>query len=151
MEHQDQNPVTDKVLAFDTLFCTNHIKMLKVLLFFLDSSMQKFLAVYIKIQELQYIISYFDTHSSIKPDNFDFNLLCQEIIPYCGPEERKKIEQFTQLQQMMEQFNQINQTMEMMKELFPDGMPDFNFNSESDNSQMYDMLSAMMGSFNDNE
>lgn len=203
-KNQDQHLATDKVLAFDTIFTTNHIKMLKVLLSFLDPSMQKMLAVFIKFLELQYTFTYFNTHDSPFPKqtctgnnpfhalgslgglgnmlnssgilnmlgDIDLNALCKEILPYCSPEERKKIEQFRQMQQMIENFQQISQTMEMMKEMFPDGVPGFGFNSGADsdsnsnnsmpfqpdilsslfgsenNSQMFDMLAAMMNSTN---
>ena len=142
-KHQEQNHATDKVLAFDTIFTSNHIKMLKILLFFLDSPMQKMLAVYIKFLELQYTLSYFDTHVSIGMEKLDFNEMCKEILPYCGQEERKKIEQFAQMQQMMENFKHISETMEMMKDLFPDGMP--GGDSDTDTSQLFEMLAAMMG------
>lgn len=174
MERQDNNTATDKVLAFDTIFTSNQIKILKVLFFFLDSSMQKMLAIYIKFHEIRYILTYFNKHSSIGTGTPDFNLLCKEILPYCGPDEKRKIEQFSQMQQMMEQFKQISRTMEMMQELFPDGMPGFDFNTDSEsdsdscsgssipfnaeilssltgggqNSEMFELLAAMMGSSN---
>ena len=156
MEQKDNNLATDKVLAFDTVFTTNHIKILKVLFFFLDSPMQKMLAMYIKFQEIRYIITYFNRHSSTGTGTLDFTLLFQEILPYCDREEKNKFEQFAQMKQMMEQFRQISQTMEMMKELFPEGMPGFDFSSEqepfsgscSDNPSMpfnEDLLSYMIG------
>ncbi len=72
------------------------------------------------------------------------------------------------MQQTMENFRQMQQVMETMKELFPDGFPSFGsqtdeetgsdassgnapFNAEllssligGENSQMFDMLAAMM-------
>lgn len=173
-KHQDQNLATDKVLAFDTIFTTNHIKMLKILVSFLPPSLQKMLAVYIKFLELQLVLTYFDTHSSPFRNHakhigeIDLNALCNEIIPYCSHDERKKIDQFRQMHQMMDSFQQISQTMEMMKELFPDGIPGFDFGQgggstsaqsgsmpfgpdilsslfgAGNNSQMFDMLAAMM-------
>jgi len=153
MEHQEQSPTTDKILAFDTLFTTNQIKMYKILLFFLDAPMQKLLAVYIKFLELQYTLSYFKTHLSVGVARPDFTEICKEITPYCGPEEKKKIEQFARMQQMMENFKQVSETMEMMKELFPDETPmsGFDFNSDffkgnqNDSSQLFEILSSMMG------
>lgn len=180
-KQQDQNLATDKVLAFDTIFTTNHIKMLKVLVSYLNPSLQKMLAVYIKFSELQFTLTYFDNHPSPYPqpdcssgnnlsnilgsfgglgnilDRFgvigesigsiDLNTLCSEILPYCTSEERKKVEQFHQILQMIANFQQINQTMEMMKDLFPDGVPGFDFGGGS-NSQMFDMLAAMMNPSN---
>ena len=150
-KHQEQTQATDKVLAFDTIFTSNHIKMLKILLFFLDSPMQKWLAIYIKFMELQYTLSYFNTHSSIGIGKLDFNEMYKEILPYCGQEERKKFEQFAQMQQMMENFKHISETMEMMKEFMPDmgdmfsGNPfgDSPFENDSPQNQT-NMMSLLM-------
>ena len=49
----------DHVAAFDMLFTTNQLQLMKVLLPCLSPSMQKYFAIYIKYQELQYTISYF--------------------------------------------------------------------------------------------
>lgn len=45
------------VMAFDALYTTNQIQKLKVLLPYIEPSMQKHLAVYIKYMELQYTIN----------------------------------------------------------------------------------------------
>ena len=170
---QDVANDTDKVLAFDTLFTTNHIKMLKVLLFYFDPSTQKMLAVFIKFLELQHTIAYFQKHPASFPARGqkkpDMQELCTALRPYCAPDEQRKLNQILQMQKTMENFQQITQTMEMMKELFPDGMPGFGFGSENDtgdgkaqenqsspfsaemlssllgddNSQMFEMLAAM--------
>ena len=173
--NQDKTSAVDKVLAFDTIFTNNHIKMLKVLLSYFDPAIQKTLAIYIKFLELQYTFAYFQNHARVfssghsPPDtSSDLNNLCREILPYCAPDERKKIEQIRQMQQTMENFRQMQQVMETMKELFPDGFPSFGsqtdeetgsdassgnapFNAEllsslngGENSQMFDMLAAMM-------
>lgn len=49
----------NRVIAFDTLFSTNHIQMLKVMLPYLDNQMQKFMAIYIKFLELNYTIDFY--------------------------------------------------------------------------------------------
>ena len=64
MEQQDGN----KVMAFDTLFSTNHIAMLKILLSCLDYQAQKSMAVYIKFLELQYTIHYYNILSAAAQD-----------------------------------------------------------------------------------
>lgn len=171
---QDVANDTDKVLAFDTLFTTNHIKMLKVLLFYFDPSAQKMLAVLIKFLELQHTVAYFQKHPAPFPTrgqkNADMQELCTALRPYCAPDEQRKLNQILQMQKTMENFQQITQTMEIMKELFPDGMPGFGFGSENDtgdgkaqeghsspfssemlssflggdNSRMFEMLAAML-------
>ena len=51
-----------KVIAFDTLFCTNHIQMLKIILSYMDNKTQKSMAVYIKFLELNYTIEFLKKH-----------------------------------------------------------------------------------------
>lgn len=173
--NQDKTSAVDKVLAFDTIFTNNHIKMLKVLLSYFDPSIQKTLAVYIKFLELQYTMTYFQSHACVfssgqssAGQSSDLNNLCREILPYCAPDERKKIEQIRQMQQTLENFRQMQQVMDTMKELFPDGFPSFGTNAADDtdsapssdgmpfntellssllggeNPQMFEMLAAMM-------
>ena len=52
----------DNVAVFDTLFTNNQIQIMKILLPCFDRPMQKYLAIYIKYQELQYTLSYFRNH-----------------------------------------------------------------------------------------
>ena len=49
----------DKVTTFDTLFTNNQIQKLKILMTYLDRSMQKNMAIYIKYLELQYTMEFF--------------------------------------------------------------------------------------------
>ena len=89
----------NKVIAFDTLFCTNHIQMLKVILPYMDSQTQKSMAVYIKFLELNYTIEYFKKHPYLvsgcmeREASPDFQKMCSELLPYCTENEKKQIEQ----------------------------------------------------------
>ncbi len=56
---RDDREQPDKIQAFDALFTTNHIQMYKILLPYLEASLQKQLAVYIKYMEFQYTLTYF--------------------------------------------------------------------------------------------
>lgn len=167
MEQQskDHAQSADKVLAFDTIFTNNHIKIMKILLSYLDSPMQKTLAVYIKFLELQYTLMYFEKHPSAYPDchsaseqKIDIGALCSEILPYCAPSERKMIEQIKQILNAVDTYRQFSQTFELMKEMFPDDFPASSdkgsttpFGPEmlssllgGENSQMLDFLTSMM-------
>lgn len=173
MEQQakGQTQSADKVLAFDTIFTNNHIKIMKILLSYLDSPMQKMLAVYIKFLELQYTLTYFEKHTCAYPDchsaserKLDIGALCSEILPYCAPEERKIIEQIKQILDAVDMYRQFGQTFELMKEMFPDGFPsseeenganspfgNMPFGTEmlsslfgGENSQILDFFTAMM-------
>ena len=50
------------VMAFDALYTNNQIQKLKVLLPYIDPSMQKNMAVYIKYMELKYTMELFKKH-----------------------------------------------------------------------------------------
>lgn len=49
----------DKAAAFDTLFTSNRIQILKILAYYMDPRLLKGLAVYIKMSELQYTLTLF--------------------------------------------------------------------------------------------
>ena len=121
MEQQDGN----KVMAFDTLFSTNHIAMLKILLSCLDYQAQKSMAVYIKLLELQYTIRYYKQNPhplcgcTGTNASRDLPSLCKELLPYCDEGEKKQIEQLCSLFQSMEMYREFSKTMETMKDMIP--------------------------------
>lgn len=152
MSHQEHEQ--DKVLAFDTLFTTNHIQMMKILMPFLDASRQKYIAIYIKYMELQYTISYFQKNGSApfpaRPDCGQdsqalYPQICREIKPYCSPEEKKKMEQMENLFSTMKNCQEMMEMFSMMKEIFPQGEDGINPDMFSglfgqDMSQIFDMF-----------
>lgn len=133
----------DKITVFDTLFTTNHIQMLKILMPYFDLPMRKQLVVYIKYLELRYALSYFDSHTHelygcaggygstfdgsdpFGKEEFNINKICSELLPYCTSDERQKIEQISGLFRSMEMYKEMSQTLELMKDFIPDFMPDF--------------------------
>lgn len=139
-------PENSKVSAFDSLFCTNHIQMLKVLLPYADNQTQKFLAVYIKFLELQYTIDYFQKHpfslcgcyesETYRQNNHllnvDFGRICSELQPYCTAAERSRLEQIRGIMKGMEMYQEMSRTMEMIKEFMPDMGDMFSFNENFD-------------------
>lgn len=149
--------IPDKILAFDTLFTTNHIQMLKILLSYAEPSSQKTMAVYIKFLELQYTLSFFQNHPNSAPCPFpkenspNTSKLFGELLPFCTSSEQ---EQFRQIQSMLETFENMQgmmETMQMMKDLFPEGENPFNMDPSTlfsghggmDMSQMFEMFQAM--------
>lgn len=149
----------DKITAFDTLFTTNHIQMLKIVMPYLDMSMRKKLAVYIKYLELQYTLSYYSSHSvelcgcamhskdSIEKEDFNISKICSEILPYCTAEEKQKVEQLSGMFRSIEMYREMSQTFEMMKDFAPgpgggeDGMLDMLMNMLSpEQKSMFDMF-----------
>lgn len=115
------------VMAFDALYTTNQIQKLKVLLPYIDPSMQKHLAVYIKYMELQYTMNFTKRHASTlcgcelsRPDKPDLRKLCKELCLYSTPEEIRQLEQIQNILQTMETMQEMSQTMSAMQEIFPD-------------------------------
>ncbi len=116
----------NKVIAFDTLFCTNHIQMLKIMLSYMDNQTQKSMAVYIKFLELNYTIEYFKKHPyplygcMEQEASFDVLKMCSELLPYCSESERKQLEQIKGIFQGIEMYKEMSRTMDMMKDFMPD-------------------------------
>ena len=102
MEEQNSNAIA----AFDSLFTTNQIQMLKILLPRLAPEHQGGFAVYIKLLELQYAFTFLRRHMGTRlfgnvkqlsadffqGDNTDTVELLDELLPFSGPKERSRIE-----------------------------------------------------------
>ena len=143
------------VMAFDALYTTNQIQKLKVLLPYIEPSMQKNMAVYIKYMELQYTMRYVRKHPfqisgcSISSDQRpDLQSLCLQLSLYSSPEEIKQLEQFRSMIQTMETVQEMSQTFSALKEIFPDMSASSPFGEASDDSggsfSMMDMLTNML-------
>lgn len=152
----------DSILQFDICFCNDHIRKLKILVPFLDYSLQKYLALYIKYLEIRYILecfkspillngTYFDTNKT--KSEMDFTKIFDQLIPLCNSTEK---EQFLHIRNLLESFQNIKNMMEMMetmKELFPEGMENM-----EEMASMFGMNGAgnisdimnMMNGFNNN-
>lgn len=114
-------------MTFDALYTTNQIQKLKVLLPYIEPSMQKHLAVYIKYMEFQYTLNYVKKHpftlsgcSLSYPPKPDLRKLCRELCLYSTPEEIRQLEQMQNILQTFETVQEMTQTMNAMQEIFPD-------------------------------
>ena len=143
---------SSNVMAFDALYTNNKIQKLKVLLPYIEPSMQKNIAVYIKYMELKYTMELFKKHPfhvcSYKEERVrpDFKKLFRELRPYCSESESRQLEQMESLLQTMEMYQEMSQTMSAMQELFPDmgvGTGTDSSNPFSGDSMM-DMLMGML-------
>lgn len=140
----DDKKEQDKVAAFDTLFTTNHLQMLKVLVTYLEPSIQKSIAVYIKWMELQYTLSFFRLYPGASleaPPHAEAKnpeKLCEEMLPYCSPSEKERL---LNMKGMLQNFSNMQEMLSMlqtMKELFPEGEAPFS-------GDMSDILSGLSG------
>ena len=137
------------VMAFDALYTTNQIQKLKVLLPYIEPSMQKHLAVYIKYMELQYTINLTKRQSAAlsgcglsQPEKPDLKKLCRELCLYSTPEEIRQLEQIQNMLQTLETVQEMSQTMSAMQEMFPNmGNGDADPSSASMENILMGMLS----------
>ena len=111
---------TDSITAFDTLYTTNQIQMLKVIFPYLQPTMQSRIAIYIKFHELLVSLRYSKerfSRSSIFPTKKDMDIsnLVNELSPYISDNQKDMLQKFCEMQGMMENFQQISQLMQMME------------------------------------
>ena len=120
------NEDTSNVMAFDALYTNNQIQKLKVLLPYIDQSMQKHMTIYIKYLELKYTIELFKRHpfhihsTCEKQGTPDLKKICRELRPYCTESENRQLEQMVSIFRTMEMYQEMSQTMNAMQEMFPD-------------------------------
>lgn len=145
MDAKDNSQIT----AFDTLFSNNHIQMLKILLPYMDNQFQKYLAIYIKFQELQVALSFFHSRPfplcgcMPKQQENDPAQIVKRLLPLCNKEEKEHLTQILNTLQSMSQYQEMMKTMEMMKAMMPP--PDSNTGaSSSSESSLTDVLMGML-------
>ena len=134
----------EKIIAFDTLFTTNQIQMLKILLTYVEPSHQKAMAVYIKFLELQYTLTFFQQYPSSplkfpKEEKLNATTLCDEILPFCNPSQQEMLNNMKNIYQNYENMQEIMQMVQMMKELCPEG-------DNSNDANPMSMFSGLFGS-----
>lgn len=142
---------TGLITAFDSLFTTNKIQMLKVLFARLPSTQQGGFAIYIKFLELQYTLRFlrfqpvprFADNKPLSADFFtgdsaDTIALLDELLPFSGPAERTRIENIKNILQNIAKMKEMMEMLEMLKEMFPEG-----FGGDGENPM--DFFSGMAG------
>jgi len=112
----------DNVAAFDMLFTTNQMQIMKMLLPYFDRPMQKYLAIFIKYQELQYTISYFKNHTcyideSPSDKSPDIKKILPSLLLYCNDSQKKMIQQFEQILSFLDTYKEVSEMMEVMKDM----------------------------------
>ena len=147
----------EAILAFDMLYTTNHMKILKLLIPYLESEHQKKLAVFIKWQELMFTLNFFKQYSAslYSPDfkqskKLDLNNLISLLTPYCNESEKAIISQFSQMQNMIHMMEEMQQYMPMIQQFMSsisdegnhsNGMPE---GMDLGGNNMMDILKNMM-------
>lgn len=121
----------DKAAAFDTLFTSNRIQILKILAYYMDPRLLKGLAVYIKMSELQYTLALFRRHPEtslcITPSSANeatATELCNDLMPLCDEAQQASLKQVTQMMDNIHNFQEMMEMVQSMQELFPEGFSD---------------------------
>lgn len=149
MEHSEHK----SILAFDTLYTSNHIQILKILLPFLGDAQQKWMAVLIKFLELQYTLELIKLPGSAFPCDFsnrvnnsspDIVEIFEQIKNFCTPDERALFDQIARLKSTFDQYEQMMQMMELFQQMMPseDSRDKTSENSFGDFSSLLGNLSA---------
>lgn len=140
MEHKD----SDKVLAFDTIYTSNHIAIMKILLSLFEAEQQQNMVVFIKYLELQYTLSITEQNKSQikvcssnvrKPEMTE---LLDDIKLYCSPSEKQQLDQISNMQSTMSMMKDMQSMMGMMEGIQGDTSTDKNDNPSND------MLKSML-------
>ena len=110
-----EKQVQDSIQAFDTLYTTNQIQILKILLPYCAPDTQRSLAVMIRFLELQYTLSFVRSHPEAfrSPPSLSFGELCEKIRGYCPPALRSMLDQFQSMQNAMQMYEEMKQMMEL--------------------------------------
>ena len=156
---ETKDDMTEAILAFDTLYTTNHLKMLKLLLPYLEQETQKKLTIFIKWQELIFTLNFFKQYSASlyssdfkKSKKLDLNVLLPLLMPYCSEAEKNIISQFSQMQNMMHTMENVQQYMPIIQQFMSSlssennsgGINDFAGLFNSENINMMDMIKNIM-------
>lgn len=138
------------IAAFDSLFTTNRIQMLKILLPRLHPRQQGGFAIYIKLLELQYAFSFLRLHPDIQlfgdvrpsagfsqEEGEDTISLLDDLIPFSGPMEQARIQNMKSMIANFKKMKEMMSMIQMMQELFPEGT--------GGDGNPFDFLSGMAG------
>lgn len=106
MEQEKPKPMT----PFDTLTTPSWLYTLKLLLPYAPSSIQHFLAIYIKFSELTYTINHFRSFTKTRSNIHIF----EDLGTYMTTEEKEKMEQMEGMMNMMEMVQNMQSASDPM-------------------------------------
>ena len=151
---ENKEDITEAILAFDTLYTTNHMKILKLLLPYLEPERQKKLAIFIKWQELLFTLKFLKQYSAslyhsdfTKKKTLDLKTLLPLLIPYCSESEKHILSHFSEMQNMLQKVEEMQQYMPLIQQFMSSMSGEgngFGGMGGSDDNNMMDMLKNMM-------
>ena len=112
------------ILAFDTIYTTNHMKILKTLYPYVADKFKNILAVYIKYQEFTLSIHFMSPLSSLpslnaqeKQNKKETSRLLSSLSVYCNEEEKKILSKIQDCFKMMENLNHAKEYLPLLQGL----------------------------------
>ena len=90
----------DPVTAFDTLYTSNQMQMLKIVLPFMQEQMQRFIAIYIKLTELMITLRFagsLSDSSCFTKKESDMTTMLKYLSPYLSDSEKEMMNQFSSI------------------------------------------------------
>ena len=114
MEKHDK----DFLQAFDALYTTNQIQIMKILLPYCNPDSRRGLAVMIKFMEFDYTLRFTRAHPETFRDEalpFSLSDICDKIKNYCSPQVRSMLEQFQSIQNAMQMYEEMKQYMDLFQ------------------------------------
>ena len=142
-----ENSSQDKINAFDTLFTNPQIQKLKILLPCFTPSVQLKMAVWIKFLEFRYTLQFLKENKQFASGIYltqnmpDLSVLCTELAPYSSREEKKQLQQFSDMIQSLNNCKEMMEMVQTMKDIFPEGENPFDGNM--DMSQMMNLFRVL--------
>ncbi|MBR5577861.1 MAG: hypothetical protein IKW28_02580 [Lachnospiraceae bacterium] len=116
------------ILAFDTIYTTNHMKILKTLYPYVDDKFKNLLAVYIKYQEFTLSIHFMNplsSHPTLNAQEKQFkketSQLLSSLSVYCNEEEKKILSKIQEFFQLMENLIHAKEYLPMLQGLLSGG------------------------------
>lgn len=108
----------DKIAAFDTLYTSNHIQMLKLALPLMPPDKQYYGAIYIKYMELSYTLSlgrYLKNQlcACSGMENYGMEVFLKEIMPFCSEKEAERIQKISGMLKSFKTFQEMKSMMDL--------------------------------------
>lgn len=134
----------DRIAAFDSLYTTNNIKILKTILPYFPKRNLNTLAVVIKFMELYFTITTVNDYSIFnnEPESNNPTQIIDDILPFCNPELQNRM---TNLKETFINFENMKEMFQMIQMLKQTNNSDNN-DSNNSNEGFADILS-MFGDF----
>lgn len=135
-----------KLHAFDALFTSDRIQILKLLVSYTTGNVHRMIILYIKILEMQIALRMQDVTTKNKTGtDFDLNTFTEEIIPFCQSSENASI---LEILHTLQSFQELKDTLEMfqtMQEMFTNDNTDTSELFSDMPMNVFDLMQSFLG------